>query len=73
MLVGARGMGVGDERKLHHGGQAQAEDEEPCRNGQKRGLCRPSETSGAVRKSRGLWETEFLVTGGRRRRQKLPL
>ena len=28
MLVGARGMGVGDERKLHHGGQAQAEDEE---------------------------------------------
>ena len=28
VLVGARGMGVGDERKLHHGGQAQAEDEE---------------------------------------------
>ena len=30
MLVSARGMGIGDERKLHHGGQAQAEDEEPC-------------------------------------------
>ena len=27
MLVGARGMGVGDERKLHPSGQAQAEDE----------------------------------------------
>ena len=29
MLVGARGMGVGDERKLHHGeDEAEAEDEE---------------------------------------------
>ena len=29
MLVGARGMGVGDERKLHHGeDEAEDEDEE---------------------------------------------
>ena len=38
MLVGARGMGVGDERKLHHGGQAQAEDEEPRATGRS-GAC----------------------------------
>ena len=43
MLVGARGMGVGDERKLHHG-EDEAEDEDEEQHNDAAGL--PAAMSG---------------------------